>query len=78
MTEKDRLMHALFGHAEREHRNIKFFRGTSSDVTVENLCEQAANGIEQIITGIVEPITLKESLDAPYRQRKLAEIVESL
>lgn len=78
MTEKSRLMHALFGHAEREHRNIKFFRGTSSDVTAEQLCEQAANGIEQIVTGLVNPSLSSETVDAGYRERELSNIVAAL
>jgi hypothetical protein len=76
MTEKQRLMHALFGHAEREHRNIKFFRGMSNDVTVEGLCREAANGIEEILTGLVSPVT---NLDAGTREeREVSELVAAL
>jgi hypothetical protein len=78
MTEKTRLMHALFGHAEREHRNIKFFRGVSDDISVESLCAEAANGIEQIMTGLVEPVLPRDSVDVGYRERSLREIVASL
>lgn len=78
MTEKSRLMHALFGHAEREHRNIKFFRGTSIDVTTEQLCEQAANGIEQIVTGLVVASLPSETVDSGYRERELSSIVAGL
>ncbi len=78
MTEKARLMHALFGHSEREHRNIKFFRGTSADVSVEKLCGQAANGIEQITTGLVDPTHPRDTIDHGYRERELSDIVASL
>lgn len=78
MTEKQRLMHALFDHAERrEHINIKFFPGTSNGVTAEQLSREAANGIEQILTGLAEPLDLA-CVDAHYKSRSLAEIVSSL
>ena len=78
MTEKERLMHALFGHAEREHQNIKFFRGTAEVVTPEQLCEQAANGIEQILTGLAESQRPRETIDVGYKERELSDIVASL
>ena len=79
MTDKDRLMHALFGHAERrEHINIKFFRGTSDDVTGEQLSHEAVSGIEQILTGLAEPLNPSATLDAGYRERELSEILDSL
>lgn len=79
MTEKDRLMHALFDHVERrEHIDIKFFRGTSDDVTSEQLCHQARSGIEQILSKLVEPIDPSLTVDAGYHQRTLTEIVAAL
>ena len=78
MTEKERLMHALFGHAEREHRNIKFFRGTSSDLTAEQLSEQAASGLEQILTGLVSPSLPGDTVDADYKERELGAILAAL
>lgn len=78
MTEKDRLLNALFGHAgRREHINIKFCRGTSSDVTVEELSHEAANGIEQVALGLVKPVSFK-ALDAHYHQREVKDIIASL
>lgn len=79
MTEKERLMSALFDHAERrEHINIKFFRGTSDNVTSEQLSHQARLGIEQIKSKLVEPIDPSETVDAGYQQRSLSEIVAAL
>lgn len=79
MTEKSRLMRALFDHVERrEHINIKFLRGTSDDVTEEQLSHEAANGIEQILTGLAEPLDPASMLDGRYKQRHLAEIIGSL
>jgi len=78
MTEKERLMSTLFDHAERrEHINIKFFRGTSDDVTSEQLCHEARNGIESIKSTLVSPID-PAVLDAPYQQRAVADIVAAL
>jgi len=78
MTEKDRLMRTLFDHAERrEHINIKFFRGTSDDVTSEQLCHEARNGIEDITSTLVAKID-PATLDEPYPQRALADIVAAL
>lgn len=79
MTEKSRLMHALFDHAERrEHINIKFFRGSSDDLTAEQLSHEASNGIEQILSKLVEPLAPSESVDSEYRQRELSEIIAAL
>jgi hypothetical protein len=79
MTEKERLMHTLFDHAERrEHINIKFFRGTSDNVSPEQLCHQARLGIEQITSKLVASIDPSETVDAGYQQRSLCEIVAAL
>lgn len=75
MTEKERLLHALFGHPEREHVNAKFMRGTSEDVTVDALCNEAVKGLEQILTGLVEPVA---NLDAGYKEREVADLVAAL
>ncbi|WP_294192701.1 hypothetical protein [uncultured Sphingomonas sp.] len=78
MTEKDRLLNVLFGHeGRREHINIKFCRGTSSDVSVEDLSHEAANGIEQVAFGAIKSVTFA-SLDAPYQQREVKDIIASL
>ncbi len=78
MTEKERLLNALFGHPQRrEHINIKFCRGTSSDVTVEQLSHEAVGGIEQVLLNLVEPVSCS-ALDSAYRQREVKDIVASL
>jgi len=78
MTDKDRLLNVLFGHeGRREHINIKFCRGTSSDVTVQEMSHEAANGIEQVTFGMVKPVSFA-ALDALYPQREVKDIVASL
>lgn len=73
MSAKLRLMDALFGNEERVHVNLKFFRGTSSDVSEEVLCEQSASAIFQVDSGLVER---RASFgDADARQTDVAKIV---
>ena len=54
MTEQDRLMHALFEHAGRTHVDIKFLRGTGTNVSSEDVCREANKVIFQIDHGKVE------------------------
>lgn len=76
MSQKDRLMRALFEHeSQRTHLNIKFLGGTADDISVEALSREAANGIEEVLSGLVEPIDI---LDPGIRQRSVRDLVESL
>ncbi len=54
MTEKERLLRALFEKEGQEHLNIKFCRGTSDDISPEDLCREANSAIFQIENGLVE------------------------
>jgi hypothetical protein len=51
MSHKERLMAALFDNPQREHADIKFFVMGSMDLTVEKLCEDAADMLEQMDSG---------------------------
>ena len=48
MTERERLMDALFGNPTREHIDVKFFVGPAVDVSSEDFCRQAANMFAQM------------------------------
>jgi len=48
MTERDRLMAALFANPAREHIDVKFFLGRTENVTEEDLCKAALNMFDQI------------------------------
>lgn len=46
MTERDRLMAALFDRPGKEHIDVKFFIGSAVDLQSEEFCAAAANMIE--------------------------------
>ena len=48
MTERDRLMTALFDNPQREHLDIKFLLGGPMDITSEDVCREAVKMIEQM------------------------------
>ena len=54
MSAKEKLLQALFENEKREHINLKFLRGTRTDVSVDEICEQSLNAIEQVDSGKVE------------------------
>jgi hypothetical protein len=54
MSEKERLLRALFDHKERTHLNVKFCRGTSANLTAEDLCREANSAMLQAETGLVK------------------------
>ncbi|MDE4304007.1 hypothetical protein PXK30_03675 [Phaeobacter gallaeciensis] len=73
MSAKQRLMDALFENKERTHINLKFFRGTASNVSEEDLCEQSASAIFQVDSGLVDR---KSSFgDSDARQTEVAKVI---
>ena len=73
MSAKQRLMDALFENKERTHLNLKFFRGTASDVSEADLCEQSASAIFQVDSGIVDRRT--SFGDRETKQTEVAKII---
>ncbi len=73
MSAKKRLMDALFHNEERQHVNLKFFRGTRSDVSVEDLCRESAKAIFEVDSGIAE--RRRSFGDADAKQTELAKII---
>jgi hypothetical protein len=55
MTEKERLMEALFGDKHVTHRNIKFMPGGKKGMTEEDFCRQVNRALTQ--KSSVAPIT---------------------
>ena len=54
MTEKARLIHTLFETEGRKHLNIKFFRGSSNDISPETLSRDVNSAIFQADLGLAE------------------------
>ena len=73
MSAKQKLLDALFENKEREHVNLKFFRGTASDVSEEDLCEQSASAIFQVDSGLVD--RREKFGDADAKQTEVAKII---
>lgn len=51
MTNKERLMAALFENPQREHVDIKFFVGGAVDIAEEDFCGEALKMLEQMDNG---------------------------
>jgi hypothetical protein len=54
MTEKQRLIHTLFETDGRDHLNLKFFRGCSTNISPEDLSREANSAILQVELGLVK------------------------
>jgi hypothetical protein len=68
MTNKERLMAALFDNPQREHADIKFFVLGDMDLTADKLCEEAVAMLEQMDAGVgdrefVETFEQREATD---------------
>ena len=73
MTNKERLMAALFENPQREHVDIKFFLGGGVDITEEALCGEAVKMLEQMDEGEGDT-----AFDEPFEQRSVADFVASI
>lgn len=73
MTNKERLMTALFDNPQREHVGIKFFLGGGIEITEEALCGEAVKMLEQMdaTEGDTE---FKET----FEQREASEFIASI
>jgi hypothetical protein len=54
MNAEQRLLETLFENPNHEHIDIKFCRGTDSDISPEALCDEANKALLQIDLGLVE------------------------
>lgn len=46
MSEREKLLSFLFDRTDKRVLNVKFFRGTAKDLTIEELCRVAREVIE--------------------------------
>ena len=65
MSEKERLMKALFDDPTREHVNIKFFRGFADAIPEEEFCAQVSTALFQLENGL---ITATETFHEDFHQ----------
>lgn len=75
MTEQARLMRALFEHEGRQHVDIKFLRGSSPNITTEDVCREANSAIFQIDNDLVEG---DSEFQENFKQVDVAELVKNL
>lgn len=73
MTNKERLMAALFDNPQREHVDIKFFLGGLVGVGEEDLCGEAVKMLEQMDQGEGDS-TFAEA----FEQREVADFIASV
>lgn len=73
MTGQERLLTALFGNAQREHADIKFFVLGSMELTAEQLCDDAADMLEQMDNGAGDT-----EFAETFQQREAVEFLASI
>jgi hypothetical protein len=73
MTEKERLIHLLLSCDGRQHKNIKFLRGDSPEVTEESFCREGNRALVERRAGILKPVPLVD-----YEQVDVEALVRSL
>ena len=54
MTERNRLMAALFDRPGKEHIDVKFFVGAAVDLQSEEFCAAAANMVDAMHEGVTD------------------------
>lgn len=73
MTNKERLMAALFDNPQREHVDIKFFLGGGVDITEDALCGEAVSMLEQMDEGEGDT-----QFEEAFDQREVADFLASI
>lgn len=77
MTEDNQLLRSLFGHEEhgRVHQNVKFLRGTSEDISLQDFEEAAASAFIQIDSGMV---TKDDSFHEDFNDVAVADFIKAI
>ena len=77
MTEDNQLLRSLFGHEEhgRIHQNVKFLRGSSDDISLEQFEQAAASAFIQVDSGMV---ARDESFEEDFNDVAVADFVKAL
>lgn len=63
MTEKERLIHLLLGSEGRKHKNIKFMRGDSADITDESFCREVNHALVATHAGTLKRLAALPAYD---------------
>jgi hypothetical protein len=74
MTERERLMAALFGREDREHIDIKFFVNAGVDVESEDFCREAVS----MLTQMDAAQDADESFHEEFSQIEVAELIATV
>lgn len=75
MTEKQRLIQALFGNEDVTQRNIKFMRGDRPDVSEDDFCRQINSALVQKRSGLAKRL---DGLPETPEKFKASDIVGAL
>ena len=73
MTNKERLMEALFDNPQREHVDIKFFLGGGVEITEEALCGEAVKMLDQMDAGEGDT-----EFEETFEQRQASDFIASI
>lgn len=73
MTEKERLIHLLLSGEGRTHKNVKFMRGDSPDVTEQAFCREVNHAFVEKRAGVLKAVALTE-----YEQVDVEALVRAL
>jgi glucose-6-phosphate 1-dehydrogenase len=71
MTQRDRLMAALFDSEKREHIDVKFFVSAQLDLTNEEFCKDASDLIE----AMHDSMDCDESFVESFTDREVSEFL---
>ena len=77
MTEENQLLRSLFAHEEhnRVHQNVKFLRGTSEDISLQDFEAEASSAFIQVDSGMVEK---DETFAEDFHHVAVADFVKAL
>lgn len=73
MSEKDRLLHTLFERPDRELVNIKFFRGSSEEISEDDFCAEVNKTLFEIEQELTESSEAFAENDKAINVKELVE-----
>lgn len=73
----NQLLRSLFGHTEHErtHLNVKFLRGHSDDISIEDFHEAVESAFVQVDSGMVEK---DDAFHEDFKQVAIADFIKAL
>lgn len=75
MTEDNQLLRSLFGHEERTHQNVKFLRGASEDISLQDFEAAAESAFIQVDSGMV---ARDERFEEGFNDVAVADFIKAL